>query len=171
MTSTTTLPSACTLVYTAPVPKGMVPEKHLWFSGRNPHRKAGFRFVQILGTGAPALVPHGFGRDGPTRKDGRTAEPVFFTPHPPAAMKTQTVAHLSHSGAKTMTHVTQGTTMPAPATSATPTQAHQLFADACNCAAMASWYTRRGNIPAAARKARQHLAALRQLAKLEGGAA
>ena len=47
-------------------------------------------------------------------------------------------------------------------------QAHQLFADACNCAAMARWYTQRGNIAAATRKARQHLAALRQLAKLEG---
>ena len=47
-------------------------------------------------------------------------------------------------------------------------QAHQLFADACNCAAMARWYTQRGNIAAATRKARQHLAALRALAKLEG---
>ena len=46
--------------------------------------------------------------------------------------------------------------------------AHQLYADACNCAAMARWYTKRGNIAAAARKARQHLAALRALAKLEG---
>lgn len=71
-----------------------------------------------------------------------------------------------------MTHVTQGRiSAPTPATSATPTQAHQLFADACNCAAMARWYTQRGNWQAAARKTRQHLAALRQLAKLEGGAA
>ena len=65
-----------------------------------------------------------------------------------------------------MTHVTQGTTTPTPATSAP--HPHQLFADAVNAASMASWYTRRGNIAAAARKARQHLAALRQLAKLEG---
>lgn len=63
---------------------------------------------------------------------------------------------------------TQGRTTPTPATSATHHHAHQLFADACNCAAMATWYTKRGNIPAAARKARQHLAALRALAKLEG---
>ena len=55
------------------------------------------------------------------------------------------------------------------ATSAT--HPHQLFADAVNAASMANWYTRRGNIAAAARKARQHLAALNQLAKLEGGAA
>ena len=66
----------------------------------------------------------------------------------------------------------QGRTAPTTqATSATPTQAHQLFADACNCAAMARWYTQHGNWQAAARKARQHLAALNQLAKLEGGAA
>ena len=70
-----------------------------------------------------------------------------------------------------MTRIPQGQTTPTPATSATPTQAHQLFADACNCAAMARWYTQRGNIAAATRKARQHLAALRLLAKLEGGAA
>ena len=69
-----------------------------------------------------------------------------------------------------MTHVPQGRTAPTPATSATHHHVHQLFADACNCAAMAAWHTKRGNIAAAARKARQHLAALNQLAKLEGGA-
>ena len=73
-------------------------------------------------------------------------------------------------GAKTMTHVTQGTTTPTLATSATHHHAQQLFADAVNAASMATWYTRRGNIAAATRKARQHLAALRLLAKLEGGA-
>ena len=46
--------------------------------------------------------------------------------------------------------------------------AHQLYADACNAASMAAWHTRRGNVAAATRKARQHLAALNQLAKLEG---
>ena len=64
------------------------------------------------------------------------------------------------------THTPQGRTTPTPAT-----HPQQLFADAVNAASMATWYTRRGNIAAAARKARQHLAALNQLAKLEGGAA
>ena len=52
-------------------------------------------------------------------------------------------------------------------------QAHlvALHGQAVNCAAMARWYTQRGNWQAAARKTRQHLAALNQLAKLEGGAA
>ena len=42
---------------------------------------------------------------------------------------------------------------------------------AFNAANLASNYIERGNFAAAARKARQHLAALNQLAKLEGGAA
>ena len=52
-------------------------------------------------------------------------------------------------------------------------QAHlvALHGQAVNCAAMARWYTQRGNWLAAARKARQHLAALRLLAKRQGGAA
>ena len=78
------------------------------------------------------------------------------------------VGSLIQTGIQTMTHVTQGT-KPTPATSAT--HPHQLFADAVNAASMATWYTRRGNIAAAARKARQHLAALRLLAKLEGASA
>ena len=162
MTWTAILPSARALVYTAAVPKGMVPEKHLWFSGRNPHRKAGFRLAQILGTGAPALALHGFGWGGPTRKDGRTAEPVFFTPHPPAAMKTQTVAPLPRSGAKTMTKP-QGTTP----THHHTTEERRAFAalEAANCAALARWYSARGNVKAARRKAVQLLAAL---AVLEG---
>ena len=111
------------------------------------------------------------GMVGATRKDARTAESVFLTTMLHLLrVETQTVVPLTHSGAKTMTKP-QGRTTPALATSATPTHAHQLFADAVNAASMATWYTKRGNIAAAARKARQHLAALRLLAKLEGGAA
>ena len=66
-----------------------------------------------------------------------------------------------------MNHFTQG--QPAPTTTPTPDPI-QLFADAVNSASMAAWYSKRGNWQAAARKARQHLAALRQLQKLEGGA-
>ena len=166
--SAATLPSARALGYTAAKPRGPVPEKHHIRSGSDPHRQAGFSHAQILGTGAPALLPPGFGRGGPTRKDGRAASDVFFTPRPPAALKTQMAALVTPEGAKTMTKP-QGKTTPTPATSAT--HPNQLFADAVNAASMANWYTRRGNIAAAARKARQHLAALNQLAKLEGGAA
>ena len=37
-----------------------------------------------------------------------------------------------------------------------------------NCLSMAAWHIAKGNTPAAARKVRQALAALRQLDKLEG---
>ena len=60
-------------------------------------------------------------------------------------------------------------TLPTTGTHQAHCHTHQLLADALNCAAMARYYTQRGNLPAAARKARQHLAALRALAKVEGG--
>lgn len=69
-----------------------------------------------------------------------------------------------------MTATTRAQAAPTLPTPGTHHHAHQLFADALNCAAMARYYTQRGNLPAAARKARQHLSALRQLARLEGGA-
>ena len=154
----------------APKPKGPVPEKHLWFSGSNPHRQAGFAHAQILGSSAPALPQHGFGRGGPTRKDGRMAEPMFFTPRPPYALKTQTVDSQIRSGIQTMTTTTQGRIAPALATSAThhhTTEERRAFAalEAANCAALARWYSARGNVKAARRKAVQLLAAL---AVLEG---
>ena len=88
----TTLPSVPILAYTAPVLKSMVPEKRQTRRGCKPHLQAGFCHAQIPGTGAPALAPHGSGRGGHIRKDCRTTSSVFFTPRPPAAMKTQTVA-------------------------------------------------------------------------------
>lgn len=170
MTYATTLPSACTLVYTAPVLKSMVPEKRQTRRGCKPHLQAGFCHAQIPGTGAPALAPHGSGRGGHIRKDCRTTSSVFFTPRPPAAMKTQTVVFLdSLEGTKTMTKP-QGKTTPTPATSAThhhTTEERRAFAalEAANCAALARWYSARGNVKAARRKAVQLLAAL---AVLEG---
>ena len=173
MTWTATLPSARALGYTAAKPRGPVRRNTIDSEVATPTLKRSFVMPKFLGLVRLNVSAQWLrGVVGATRKDARTAESVFLTTMLHLLrVETQTVVPLTHSGAKTMTHVTQGTTMPAPATSATPTQAHQLFADACNCAAMASWYTRRGNIPAAARKARQHLAALRQLAKLEGAAA
>ena len=154
----------------APVPKGMVPEKRQTRRGCKPHLQAGFCHAQIPGTGAPALAPHGSGRGGHIRKDCRTTSSVFFTPRPPAAMKTQTVVFLdSLEGTKTMTKP-QGKTTPTPATSAThhhTTEERRAFAalEAANCAALARWYSARGNVKAARRKAVQLLAAL---AVLEG---
>ena len=63
----------------------------------------------------------------------------------------------------------QGTTTPTPATSAThhTTEERRAFAalEAAHCAALARWYSARGNVKAARRKAVQLLAAL---AVLEG---
>ncbi len=103
------------------------------------------------------------GMVGATRKDARTAESVFLTTMLHLLrVETQTVVPLTHSGAKTMTKP-QGTT-PTPHHT---TEERRAFAalEAANCAALARWYSARGNVKAARRKAVQLLAAL---AVLEG---
>ena len=169
--SATTLPSTCALVYTAAKPRGPVRRNTIDSEVATPTLKRSFVMPKFLGLMRLNVSAQWLrGVVGATRKDARTAESVFLTTMLHLLrVETQTVVPLTHSGAKTMTHVTQGRTAPVLATSAT--HPNQLFADAVNAASMATWYTRRGNIAAAARKARQHLAALNQLAKLEGGAA
>lgn len=170
MTCTTTLPSARTLVYTSPVLKSMVIETTFSEAVASPTDKRAFvtpKFWGLVRLRHPSMVSGGMGL--PARMAARLRTCVS-TSRPPAALETANGGLPEiPEGIQTMTHVTQGRTTPTPATSATPHQAaHQLFADAINAASMATWYTQRGNIPAAARKARQHLAALRALAKLEG---
>ena len=160
----------CALVYTSPKPNGPVLDTPLVQRLQAPPTSGLFARLKFQARRYAALCPMVLGVGAHTRKDCGMAEPMCLSPLPPAGLDSLRVVPKSRSGA-TMTRIPQGQTTPTPATSATPTQAHQLFADACNCAAMARWYTQRGNIAAAARKARQHLAALRQLAKLEGGAA
>ena len=112
---------------------------------------------------------YGFGRDGFVRKAGRTAEPVFSTSRPPAALENAACGFESRSGAKTMT------TSPVASRSAAPTTTPHLdpialHADACNALSMALHYLRQPdalNVPGAARKAAQALAALRRLAAFE----
>ena len=99
--------------------------------------------------------------------------------HPVHLMRaqTQTVALVTPEGAKTMTTFHLASRRAAPVTPTPTTGNHdpiQLFADAHNALAMASYYLRQpeGNHAGAARKAGQALAALRRLAALqEGGAA
>ena len=64
-----------------------------------------------------------------------------------------------------MTTTTQGQTAPAQASSATEERRAFAALEAANCAALARWYSARGNVKAARRKAVQLLAAL---AVLEG---
>lgn len=167
--SATTLPSARTLVYTAPKPKGPVLDTPSDKRLQAPPTSGLFARLKFQAKRYAALCPMVLGVGAHTRKDCGMACPMCLSPLPPAGLDSLRVVPKSRQGAA-MTNP-QGQTTPTQATSATPTQAHQLFADACNCAAMARWYTQRGNIAAATRKARQHLAALRQLAKLEGGTA
>ena len=168
MTCATTLPSARTLVYTAPKLKSLVLENTFSEAVAILTEKQDFvssKFWGLVRLHWPRMVSGGMGL--PARMTARLRT-CFQHPVHLLRLKTQTVALVTPEGAKTMTKP-QGRTTPTQATSAT--HPHQLFADAVNAASMATWYTRRGNIAAAARKARQHLAALRLLAKLEGGAA
>ena len=170
MTCATTLQSARALVYTAPVLKSMVHSNTVPVEVAAPTFKRGFvtsKFWGLVRLRHPFMVSGGMGL--PARMAARLQACLKHPVHL-LRVQTQTVAFFgSPVGIQTMTHVTQGRTAPVLATSAT--HPNQLFADAVNAASMANWYTRRGNIAAAARKARQHLAALNQLAKLEGGAA
>lgn len=101
-----------------------------------------------------------------TRKDVRTAEPVFLTTmlHQ-LHSKMQTVVPLSRSGAKTMHIGHQACTSAATAAPAKGADPIQLHAEAHNALNMAVYYLRQpqANVPGAARKAVQALAALRRL--------
>lgn len=167
MTCATTLPSTRALVYTAAKPRGPVRKNTVSVEVAAPTVKRGFVTPKFLGlVRLNASVRWLRGVVGPTRKDGRTATDVFLTTtlHP-LRVRTQTVASLNPVGAKTMTKP-QGRTTPAHI----PTEEARALAalEAANCAALARWYSARGNVKAARRKAVQLLAAL---AVLEGGAA
>jgi hypothetical protein len=59
---------------------------------------------------------YGFGRDGLVRKAGRTAEPVFSTSRPPAALENVACGLQSRSGAIPMTKPTQASRCAVPNT-------------------------------------------------------
>jgi len=152
------------LGYTAPVQKCMVFETTKSEAVATPTDKRGFvlpRFRGLVRLHCPAMV---LGWDGQRGNPRRTASDVCFNiPAHPERLKPQKVALVSPEGAKTMTPTPGAQAAP------TPTQSdQQAFADAINCASMARWYLKRGNLPAARRKAVQALAAMQQLQQLEG---
>ncbi len=171
MTCATTLPSAPALVYTAAKPRGPVLVTPHSEAVQTPTDKRGFVMPKLRDAAPICSLPMVSGVGSAYPQGQRQGFGLVTTPHAHHFRPSQARGGslVTPEGAKTMTHVTQGRTAPVLATSAT--HPHQLFADAVNAASMANWYTRRGNIAAAARKARQHLAALRLLAKLEGGTA
>ena len=160
----TTLPSAPALVYTAAKPRGPMLENIKPVEVAAPTFKRGFvlpKFWGLVRLHWPRMVSGGM---GVSAKTAARLQACFQHPAHLLRLKTQTVALESHKGAKTMTHVTQGQTTP---THHHTTEERRAFAalEAANCAALARWYSARGNVKAARRKAVQLLAAL---AVLEG---
>ena len=168
-TCATTLPSTRTLIYTAAKPRGPVLENTFSEAVAILTEKQDFvssKFWGLVRLHWPRMVSGGMGL--PARMAARLRT-CFQHPVHLLRLKTQTVALVTPEGAKTMTKP-QGKTTPTPATSATThhtTEERRAFAalEAANCAALARWYSARGNVKAARRKAVQLLAAL---AVLEG---
>ncbi len=111
--------------------------------------------------------PHGFGRDGLTRKDGRTASDVFSTSRPPAALENANGGFPCHSRRSQDHDCTHGAQIRAQPRQPGHHPHHQPTAvlaafNACN---LASCYIERGNFAAARRKLAQALASVNQLAE------
>ena len=163
--NTCTFPSSG---YTNSKPNGPVPEKHHEISGSKLHRQVSFCHVQILTVRAFAhrlMVTDGVGKR--VTCAARLIS-CFSHSRPPYAMKTQKVVSQTRSGAKTMTAITEAhTTAPMSPQATTAQEAIAAHMGVHNCLTMAAWHIAKGTPPAAARKVRQALAALRQLDKLE----
>ena len=158
----------CALVYTSPKPNGPVLDTPSDKRLQAPPTSGLFARLKFQARRYAALCPMVLGVGAHTRKDCGMAEPMCLSPLPPAGLDSLRVVPKSRQGAA-MTNP-QGTTTPTPATSATThhtTEERRAFAalEAANCAALARWYSARGNVKAARRKAVQLLAAL---AVLEG---
>ena len=157
MTWTAILPSACTLVYTAPKPKGPVLVTPHSEAVQTPTDKRGLvtpKFWGLVRLHCSPLVSGGMGQAA------RLAARLWTCYEHPAHLLPvvrQMVALVTPKGAKTMTKP-QGTTP----THHHTTEERRAFAalEAANCAALARWYSARGNVKAARRKAVQLLAAL-----------
>ena len=151
------------LRYTAPVLKSMVLENTKPVEVAAPTFKRGFvlpKFWGLVRLHWPHMVSGGM---GVSAKTAARLQACFQHPAHLLRLKTQTVAFFgSPVGSQAMTKP-QGTTP----THHHTTEERRAFAalEAANCAALARWYSARGNVKAARRKAVQLLAAL---AVLEG---
>ena len=164
MTPPKTAQHRLNLRYTAPKPRGPVLQNTKSKAVATPTGKRGLvtpKFWGLVRLHCSPLVSGGMGQAA------RLAARLWTCFEHPAHLlrfKTHTVALVTPKGAKTMTTTTQGTTTPTPHHT---TEERRAFAalEAANCAALARWYSARGNVKAARRKAVQLLAAL---AVLEG---
>ena len=165
MTWTAILPSACTLVYTAPKPKGPVLVTPHSEAVQTPTDKRGFVMPKLRDAAPICSLPMVSGVGSAYPQGQRQGFGLVTTPHAHHFRPSQARGGslVTPEGAKTMTHVTQGTK---PTPHHTTEERRALAAlEAANCAALARWYSARGNVKAARRKAVQLLAAL---AVLEG---
>ncbi len=167
MTCATTLPSAPALVYTAAKPRGPVLVTPHSEAVQTPTDKRGFVMPKLRDAAPICSLPMVSGVGSAYPQGQRQGFGLVTTPHAHHFRPSQARGGslVTPEGAKTMTHVTQGRTTPTPATSAThhhTTEERRAFAalEAANCAALARWYSARGNVKAARRKAVQLLAAL-----------
>lgn len=83
-----TFAAPCCAIIAPSHANGPVTEKHQPEAAATLADKQGFvTSDSLMGAGASGDRHAGFGRGGPTRKDGRTASDVFFTPRPPDALE------------------------------------------------------------------------------------
>ena len=164
--------TACTFQrpdYNYSKPNGPVRKNTLGSAFSTPNDKRGFVMPNFFGVVRIVVsVNKLWGMVWATRKDVRTAEPVFLTTmlHP-MRVRTQTVASMSRSGAKTMTATlrahTAAPTSTQPSLVAIPADRLQSVLGAYNAANLASSYIERGNFAAARRKLTLALAAINQI--------
>ena len=165
MTCATTLPSAPALVYTAAKPRGPVLVTPHSEAVQTPTDKRGFVMPKLRDAAPICSLPMVSGVGSAYPQGQRQGFGLVTTPHAHHFRPSQARGGslVTPEGAKTMTHVTQGTK---PTHHHTTEERRALAAlEAANCAALARWYSARGNVKAARRKAVQLLAAL---AVLEG---
>ena len=164
MTCATTLPSAPALVYTAAKPRGPVLVTPHSEAVQTPTDKRGFVMPKLRDAAPICSLPMVSGVGSAYPQGQRQGFGLVTTPHAHHFRPSQARGGslVTPEGAKTMTKP-QGTTP----THHHTTEERRAFAalEAANCAALARWYSARGNVKAARRKAVQLLAAL---AVLEG---
>lgn len=164
--------NACTFPssgYTGGKPNGPVLQNTNEPEVATPTYKRGFVTSKILSVRAFAHRLMVSGGMGISVKTAARLVPCFEHPIHLLRFKTHRVVSLIQPGIQTMTATLRAHTAAPTSTQATTAQeAIAAHIGVHNCLSMAAWHIAKGNTPAAARKVRQALAALRKLDKLEG---
>ena len=154
--------------YTGGKPNGPVLQNTISSEVAAPTDKRGFvtpKFQAVRKIAHSLMVTGGMGI---SVKTAARLSSCFEHPIHLLRFKTSPVVSKSRSGAKTMTAITRAQTAAPMSSQANSAQeAIAAHVGIHNALSMAAWHIAKGNTPAAARKVRQALAALRQLDKLE----